>query len=89
MSRYYFDLHNGDGRFIDEDGVEMKSREDVTKQASRILLDIARDEIPEAGRGIASISIRDSKSKPIGLISLTFVTEWFDESEPETTKANR
>ncbi|QND52252.1 hypothetical protein HB779_10265 [Phyllobacterium sp. 628] len=89
MGRYYFDLNNGDGRFVDEDGLEFDTREQAVDAASRILLDIARDEIPEMGRGIASISMRDAQSKPIGIISLTFLTEWFDESADQQNHADR
>ena len=48
--RYYFDLHNGDGPMSDEHGVDLASREVVSKEITRILLDIARDEMPTEDR---------------------------------------
>lgn len=47
MPRYYFDLHNGDGPLKDNVGLEFASREGVAKEITRILADIARDEMPE------------------------------------------
>ncbi|MDO9415851.1 DUF6894 family protein [Pararhizobium sp.] len=78
MSRYYFDLHNGDGPTRDEEGQDIKSRADISKEVSRILLDVARDEIPEIDRIIFSVTVRDESGRSISVASLTFNNEWLD-----------
>lgn len=78
MSRYYFDLHNGDGPTTDSEGMELESREGVTRQVSRILVDIARDEMPTEARAIISVRVRNDRGEVISVASLTFSNEWLD-----------
>jgi hypothetical protein len=77
MARYYFDLHNGDGPIHDTQGIELASREDVLKEMSRLLIDLARDDLAFADRKIISLTVR-SDTKAICVASLTFVNEWLD-----------
>ena len=76
--RFYFDLHNGDGPTRDMHGVELASRETIPKEVTRILLDIARDEMPINGRAVISVTVRDNLGKPISVASLMFTNEWLD-----------
>ena len=78
MPRYYFDLHNGDGPLRDNDGLEIASREGVAKEVSRILADIARDEMPAQDKNVISLKVRNEVGKVISISSLTFFTEWLD-----------
>lgn len=78
MSRYYFDLHNGDGPLRDDEGVELYSRASVARQVARILSDIARDELPTQDRSVITVKVRDGTGKTISVSSLTFNTEWLD-----------
>lgn len=81
MPRYYFDLQNGDGPTRDEHGVELASRDRVTKEVTRILLDIARDELLETSRTIVSITVRDEAGNAISIANLTFTNEWLDQPD--------
>ena len=47
MSRYYFDVHDGDGRHRDDMGDEFDSFEEARDQAHSLLPDIIRDELPD------------------------------------------
>jgi hypothetical protein len=76
MSRYYFDLHNGDGPLRDETGVEIASRTGVLQEVARIMLGIARDELPTLDRAVISVTVRDEKGEPISVSTLTFNNEW-------------
>jgi hypothetical protein len=76
MSHYYFDLHNGDGPLQDEDGTELTSRCDIVREAAKILLDVARDELPSADRAPISITVRDEDGKTISVSTLIFTHEW-------------
>lgn len=84
MNRYYFDLDNGDGQTLDREGLEFPSRERASKEASRIVADLARDEIPETEKGTICLTIRNSKGTPIAKTTLTFATEWLDGKGNET-----
>ena len=80
MTRYFFDLINGDGPVADEQGLELASRAAITREVGRILADIARDELPE-GQGAVQINVRDESGKPILAGCLTFKTEWLSQSD--------
>jgi hypothetical protein len=75
MARYFFDLHNGDGPIRDNEGMELASRADVLREMARILVDIARDELPAGERTIISLTVR-SEERPISVASLAFSNEW-------------
>jgi hypothetical protein len=75
MARYFFDLHNGDGPIKDNEGVELASRADVLREMARILVDVARDELPVAERTIISLTVR-TEGRPISVASLAFTNEW-------------
>jgi hypothetical protein len=76
MSRYFFDLNNGDGPTRDEEGLELPSRAQVSKELARILLDVARDELPDSDRAVISITVRDERGTAVSVASLTFNNEW-------------
>jgi hypothetical protein len=74
--RYFFDLHNGDGPTTDDCGIELATKREIARQIARILLDIARDELPEQDRAMMSVTVRDADGKTISVASLTFDNEW-------------
>ena len=78
MSRFYFDLHNGEGPTRDTHGIELASRDNIAKEVTRILLDIARDEMPIYDRAVISVTVRDAVGQAISVASLTFTNEWLD-----------
>ncbi|PYE29302.1 hypothetical protein C8J38_101443 [Rhizobium sp. PP-WC-2G-219] len=78
MSRYFFDLHNGDGPVLDEEGQEMASRKSVAMEVARILGDIARDEMPETCNGTIALTVRDDTGRTITVARLTFSNEWVE-----------
>jgi hypothetical protein len=78
MNRYFFDLHNGDGPIRDEHGTELPSRSTIPREIARILLDIARDELPVGDRTVISVTVRDESGRAISVASLTYNNEWLD-----------
>lgn len=78
MARYYFDLHNGDGPTTDNDGLNLPSKESVTRHVARILTDIARDEMPTEDQAVISVKVRDDSGKIVSVASLTFSSQWLD-----------
>ncbi|OJF93713.1 DUF6894 family protein [Pararhizobium antarcticum] len=81
MRRYFFDLHNGDGPTRDDTGIELASRQSVAMEVSRILLEVAREELPYQARAIVSLTVRDDTGRAISVASLTFNTEWLEPLE--------
>jgi hypothetical protein len=83
MSRYFFDLHNGDGATRDEQGQELASRASVKKEVNRILLDIVQEEIAERKTGVVSVVVRDDNGRAVSVANLTFSNAWLDEVTTE------
>jgi hypothetical protein len=54
MARYYFDLLDDDGLFIDEEGLEFSDLRAVQAEAAKSLADMARDAV----HGSPSLSMR-------------------------------
>lgn len=78
MARYYFDLFNGEGPIPDEHGQEIATREDISREVSRILADIAREELPEDNNGVITIKVRNEEGRAVFTGSLSFETHWHD-----------
>ncbi|MDX3924991.1 MAG: hypothetical protein QHC90_04170 [Shinella sp.] len=76
MSRYYFDLYNGDGPTSDEEGLDLHSHEAITNEVHRILVDIAREEIAGRERGAIAVNVRDEAGRTVFTGNLSFATEW-------------
>jgi len=87
MARYFFDLINGDGPISDEQGQEISTREEISREVSRILTDIAREELPGSEEGMISVEVRDEQGQPVFTGRLSFKTRWQDETE--TVHTNR
>jgi hypothetical protein len=71
--RYYFDMVDHDGVTIDEEGMELPSIESVREEATRSLLDMAREEFrPKDGTtGELAIRVRDGVG-PVLQLKFTF-----------------
>ncbi|NVD41960.1 hypothetical protein HT585_24130 [Ensifer sp. HO-A22] len=78
MTRYFFDLNNGDGKTVDEEGQELGSRNAIMQEVTRILVDVARDELPVGQGTEISVSVRTGVGKAVSVATLTFENEWLD-----------
>jgi hypothetical protein len=78
MARYYFDMRDGDGLALDEEGMELSEFRDVQTEAAMSLADMARDTIRrsrgQANRHRMAIEVRD-KSGPVMQVKFTFDVE--------------
>jgi hypothetical protein len=84
MPRYFFDLTNGDGLTRDEMGsVFPDNRESLLKEVSRILTDLARDELPGVDSGEITVAVRDEVGHTVLVGSLDFQTEWRAKPVPD------
>lgn len=78
MTRYFFDLRNGDGQTLDEQGLELPSRDAVMQEVTRILVDVARDELPGGVGTEISVSVRTDIGKTVSVSTLMFQNQWLD-----------
>lgn len=62
MRRYYFDLRDDNGFFVDDEGLECRDMQAVQMEAARSLADMARDAVHAATGAPShamSIEVRD------------------------------
>jgi hypothetical protein len=74
MSRYYFDMREGDEIAPDEEGMDLRTIEAVQEEAARTLADMARDAIRGHRDGAdhqMSIEVRD-EAGPVMQVKFTF-----------------
>ncbi|MFB9950825.1 DUF6894 family protein [Rhizobium puerariae] len=77
MARYFFDLINGAGTNRDLEGQDMTSPEEISREVSRILADIAQEEFPGRDGGMISVEVRDEQGRPVLAGHLSFRTHWY------------
>ncbi len=77
MTRYLFDIHN-DGLDHEPVPMELSSREDVVREAGRILADMARDEMRGSRQMSIFLNVRDETGRPVFVSSLSFMAEWLE-----------
>ena len=57
----------------------MSTRASVTREVTRILLDVVQDEIGDQPNGAVSVVVRDDKGRAISMANLTFSNAWFED----------
>lgn len=79
MPRYYFDVQDREGRFVDEIGLELPNVQAATAEARRALADMVRDALREQSEDAVSIAIRTEQDGPIIItVNLTTVSQHRD-----------
>lgn len=73
MPRYYFDVHDGEGTFIDEVGVDLPDMDSAIKEARKALGDMVRDALRESLASGIAVLVRDGADGPV-LVSVTMTT---------------
>ncbi|OKO91732.1 hypothetical protein AC629_01945 [Bradyrhizobium sp. NAS80.1] len=77
MTRYYFDLIDDDGLFIDEEGLELSDFRSVQVEAAKSLADMARDATYDpcsSSKRYMAIEVRDDAG-PVMHVGLEFGDE--------------
>lgn len=74
MPRYFFDVHDGEGTFTDEVGVELSDIDSAEREARKALGDMVRDAIRDAGGATMSVLIRDGADGPV-LLTVTLTKQ--------------
>jgi hypothetical protein len=76
MTRFFFDLSNGDGLTRDDVGIELVSARNVRDEASRIMTGIASDEMLTRTAGAIAVIVRDASGREVFSGKLTFDSRW-------------
>lgn len=75
MPRYYFDVRDMEGTFVDEMGLDLPDMDAAIREARKALADMVRDALRELNHDAVSIAIRDGADGPVVVsVSLTTVT---------------
>ena len=78
MSRYFFDIDDGEQTITDRIGIELPNRKAVRDAATGVLPDIARDELPDGEHRDFICSVRDETGKVIYRAKLSLEAGWLD-----------
>ncbi len=85
MARYYFDLCDGQGVAVDEEGLELSNMRAVQAEAAKSVGDMARDAIISApatgGQQRMAIEVRDAGG-PVMQVTFSFAIETFNARPP-------
>jgi hypothetical protein len=65
MSRYYFDVRDGDRFIRDDEGLEFVGIEQAREQAALALADMAKDIMPNGLAREMAIEVRDEAKEPL------------------------
>lgn len=76
MSLYCFNLNDSRGEPIEAVAIELPSFKAVAREASRILVDVARDEMREHDQVELMLEVHDEAGKPVYSGQLTFRSHW-------------
>ena len=80
MPHYYFDVHDKDGTFHDEVGLELPDMDAAIAEARRALADMTKEMLVDAGAEGIHIVIHDGDDVPVRL-SVSLVTTWPSDDE--------
>jgi hypothetical protein len=73
MARFFFDWRDNENFEEDDEGMDLPDLEAVKVEASRALLERAREEVPGRDRHTLSIEVRDENGRP--LMSIILILE--------------
>jgi hypothetical protein len=78
MARYFFDIDDGEEFTRDVLGVECASREDVRRNATGGLAEVAQDELPDGNQRLFQVRVRNEDGRYVFEASLALRSEWID-----------
>lgn len=75
MVRFYFDVREGDQTAVDDEGLDLLSRDEALSEAARTIAEMARDQIPKHPSGHKIVIEVRSSSEPVLSVSVVFEAE--------------
>jgi hypothetical protein len=83
MPHYFFDVHDKDGTFHDDVGLELPDMDSAIAEARRALADMTKEMLIDAGADGIHIIIHDGADGPVRL-SVSLQTTWPSDDERGT-----
>lgn len=87
MTRFRFKFRDEAGQETEEVELDLPSCHAAVKEASRILVDVARDEIRDRTHFHLSLVVREETGSSILESSLRYNAEWLCEDQPQPPNA--
>jgi Domain of unknown function (DUF6894) len=72
MPVFYFDVRDGEKFTADEQGSDFNGIEGVRDEATRALVEIAKDVLPGGARRRIAIEVRNEAKEPVLVVALMF-----------------
>ena len=79
MPQYFFDIYDGENNSPDSEGTELPDREAVRREATGVLPDIAREELPDGNHRTFACRVRDDRGVVIFIAELSLHAGWTDQ----------
>ncbi len=76
MPRYYFDVDDGDRKFIDDEGSDMPDAKAARNEAILLLPDFAKTVLPDGGDRDFVSRVRDEAGNLIFEATFTLRSQW-------------
>lgn len=76
MPLYFFDIDDGQGVTLDDEGAELAGLEEAREQAIRALFDMGRDLRPAPDRCGYSVRVRDQEGAHCCAATLSLQADW-------------
>ena len=81
MSRFYFDIFDGEDEVRDIVGVDCDTPQQVREEAVSALPDMARDELPNGPDRTFWVKVRDAAGRKVFEASLVLTSKWIAEHD--------
>ncbi len=81
MSRYYFDVQDGEAFTRDEEGLELPGLKAAEDEAAKTLPLLASDSLPDGNRRDFAIVVRDDADHPVVRVRLALTIERLEQPE--------
>ncbi|WP_336491880.1 DUF6894 family protein [Methylobacterium nigriterrae] len=87
MALYFFDFHDHENSFADEEAAEFADIKAVSEEALRALCEIVADQPQRYADQMPRMTVRDSTGKAVLAVTLTASTTWLGGEQPTSIAA--
>ncbi|WP_336490120.1 DUF6894 family protein [Methylobacterium nigriterrae] len=82
MALYFFDFHDHDNSFTDDEAAEFADIKAVSEEALRALCEIVADQPHRYADQMPRMTVRDGTGKAVLAVTLTASTTWLKDETP-------
>jgi CheY-like chemotaxis protein len=85
MPRHFFDLENGETRYVDTEGTELVDVGMIRDEAAKFLASVFRDAVPDVGHRSFIVRARDETESVVFTATLTLEESWAEAAGSKPT----